>query len=300
MSRYCASCNQSLYKDSYSNNQWRKGDGISRCSACVHGGGGGASSSGAVVPAETARRNNAHRATFTNHNLSNPFAQGSFRWVAKGTYTEGQRAGQACVCKWFKTGGVLESHFYDSDLEASNEAIRIITKWNEKSLINRMVQVNLPEVWTFDSNASYEWAGKKVLQEPFIKSYQKFNSNTGWSDDSIPWARVMQALSHFSYHTTNGQTLLCDLQGGVYNNGVVLTDPVVMSNERRFGPTDLGPHGISTFFGNHVCNEFCRGEWRKPRDQNRYHRSTAGTTMEHHVPTRRSRPKMTLGAVCEY
>lgn len=303
MSRYCASCNRCFDRDSYSNNQWRKGDGVSRCSACVHGGGyysEAHSNSGMINVADTARRNNANRATFQHHALSHPFAQGSFRWVAKGRYTEGGRAGQACVCKWFKTGGVLESHFYDSDLEASNEAIRIISKWNSQGLIDRIVRVNLPEVWTFDDYSSDEWAGKKVLQEPFIENYQKFNSNTGWSDDSIPWARVMQALSHFSYHATDGQTLLCDLQGGVYSDGVVLTDPVVMSNQRCFGPTDLGPHGISTFFGNHFCNEFCRREWRKPHDQTRYHHSTAGTTMVHHVPTRRSRPNMTLGAINEY
>ena len=192
----------------------------------------------------------------------------------------------------------MELHFYDANLAASNEAVHLISKWNAKRLIDRMVQVNLPEVWTFDSESG-RWAGRKVLQEPFIHNYQKFNSNTGWADDSIPWARVMQALSHFSFHVSNGQTLLCDLQGGVYSDGVVLTDPVVMSNSRQYGPTDLGPHGISTFFAHHVCNEFCRArDWRRPRDQNRYHSRTAGTTMEH-VATRHSRPHMTLGALYE-
>lgn len=35
----------------------------------------------------------------------------------------------------------------------------------------------------------------------------------------------MQALSHFSYHKTGGQLVLCDLQGGVLSRGrgVVLT-----------------------------------------------------------------------------
>lgn len=197
----------------------------------------------------------------------------------------------------------MEGHFYDSDLEASQEAIRLITKWNARGLIDRMVKVNLPEVWTFDNHSGYQWAGKKVLQEPFIEKYQKFNSNTGWADDSIPWARVMQALSHFSYHSSNGQVLLCDLQGGVYNDGVVLTDPVVMSNtnSQKYGPTDLGSRGISSFFSNHQCNEFCRREWRKPRDQNRYHNPTAGTSMvnHRHVPTRQSRPHMTMGALYE-
>ena len=95
----------------------------------------------------------------------------------------------------------------------------------------------------------------QFFREPFIQNYTKFNSNSGWADDSTPWPRVMQALSHFSYHITSGQFVLCDLQGGIYSNAVVLTDPVILSRSKRFGVTDLGPQGISSFFSNHVCNE---------------------------------------------
>ena len=285
--RSCAACGRCLSKDCYSKTQWSKGDGISRCSGCLHQNHGGT----AIDPAQTARRNNAHRATFSNDALDHPFSSGTFRWVARGTYTEGNRAGEACVCKWFKTGGVLEAHFYDTDIAASNEAVKLITKWNAKRLIDRMVKINMPEVWTFDPHSAASWAGRKVLQEPYIENYQKFNSNTGWSDDTLPWPRVMQALSHFTYHVSNGQKLLCDLQGGVYQDGVVLTDPVVMSINREYGPTDLGKNGISSFFAHHQCNEFCRSEWRQPRNPTPYYSRTAGTTMEH-VPTRNSRQPM--------
>jgi hypothetical protein len=203
---------------------------------------------------------------------------------------EGNRTGEACVCKWFKTGGVMEAHFYDVDLAACNEAVRLISQWNSGRLVDRMVKINLPEVWTFDPESG-NWRGRKVLQEPFIEDYQKFNSNTGWSDDSLPWPRVMQALSHYTYHISGGQKLLCDLQGGIYKDGVVLTDPVVMSVHREFGPTDLGTPGISTFFAHHQCNEFCKSAWRKPHNPTPYYSRTAGTTMEH-VPTRHSRQPM--------
>mmetsp|Transcript_2429 Transcript_2429/g.4522 ORF Transcript_2429/g.4522 Transcript_2429/m.4522 type:complete len:304 (-) Transcript_2429:456-1367(-) len=294
--RVCAECSRNLDRSSYSNNQWlNKGPGESRCASCVAGGGGSRSvNTNTVDPTQTARRNNATQATFTQDALNNPFAEGSFRYVAKGRYTHGNRAGEACVCKWFKTGGVIGNHFFESDIQSSNMAVTLITKWNEKRFINRMVKINLPEVWTFSSGM---WQGQKVLQEPFITNYEKFNSNTGWSDDSTPWPRVMQAVSHFSYHISNGSNLLCDLQGGVYNDGVVLTDPVVMSMEGggKYGPTDLGSKGISTFFAHHECNEFCRSDWRKPRDQRSYFRPTAGTTMTNvrQVPTRRSRAPMT-------
>ena len=48
--------------------------------------------------------------------------------------------------------------------------------------------------------------------EPFIENWEKFNSNTGWNNEGTPWPRVMQALSHFSYHASAGSTVLCDLQ----------------------------------------------------------------------------------------
>lgn len=289
-SRYCSACNRCLTKDCYSKTQWSKGDGCSRCYSCVNPG----ARDGGVDGRQTARKNNSTRASFKSDALDYPFAEGSFRWVAKGVYTEGSRVGEPCVCKWFKSGGVLESHFYDKDLETVQEAIRIITIWNNKRFVNKIVKINEPSVWTCTSSSRGDWAGKQVLQEPYITNYQKFNSNTGWADDSLPWPRVMQAISHFSYHASNGTCLLCDLQGGVYQDGVVLTDPAVMSVSRRYGPTDLGLEGINSFFANHRCNEFCRSSWKTLSNPIRYHSATKRTSMEH-VPTRRSRPKMSMG-----
>lgn len=297
MPRVCAQCDRWLNKDSYSRNQWSKGEGWSRCHSCVHP--PPPPQNRGFDPNQTARRNNSRRAEFTNYALDNPFASGTFRWVAKGKYTEGERYGEPCVCKWFKTGGVLEEHFYAKDLETVQEATRIITEWNKARYVNKIVKINQPTVWTFDHDARADFAGRKVLQEPFIIEYQKFNSNTGWADDSLPWPRVMQAISHFSYHTTNGTALLCDLQGGVYQDGVVLTDPAMMSVSRCYGPTDLGTQGIETFFANHVCNEFCRSHWLKVRNPRRYYAVTKRTSMEH-VPSRKSRPMMSaMGAIYE-
>jgi len=246
--------------------------------------------------AQTARRNNATRATFTNHALTHPFAEGGFRWVAKGKYTHGARAGEACVCKWFKTGHVDESSFFDLDIKAMNKAHELVKEWNSKRMVDKLVKVNIPEVWTFEHQIGSPRSGKKVLQEPFITNYQKFNSNNGWADNETPWPRVMQALSHFSYHVSGGQFVLCDLQGGVYADSVVLTDPVILSRTKMYGVTDLGPLGISSFFSNHRCNEFCNAGWMKPADQRRYFQPQAGTSMvgggggtnaNQHVPTYR-------------
>ena len=38
--------------------------------------------------------------------------------------------------------------------------------------------------------------------------------------------KTMQALSHYSYHFSDGQRLVCDLQGGYYGDYYILTDPI--------------------------------------------------------------------------
>ena len=290
MSRHCASCGRLLCRDSFSKNQWTKPIGVSRCHACVHGTSG--ANEPPLPPKQSERHNNASQATFKYHALRKPFAQGSFRWVAQGVYTNGEREGEKCVCKWFKEGSVYEEEFYADDLKAVEKAKHIIKEWNARDFVDKPVVLNIPEVWTFEHDGLSHFSGARTLQEPFIENYQKFNSNSGWADSSVPWARVMQALSHFSYHATRGQLLLCDLQGGVYRDGVVLTDPVVSSRSKSYGATDLGPAGISTFFSQHRCNEFCRKEWQRPADQKRYLPVRRGSSMMsslEHVQTQLSR-----------
>ena len=222
---------------------------------------------------ESARRNNASSAHFSKEAFDHPFAEGGFRWVAKGKYTRGARKGEPCVGKWFKTGHVVEARFFDPDIKAMKKALAIVHKWNGRRMIDKMVKVNIPEVW--NSRKSHT----KVLVEPFILNYQKFNSNSGWADNKTHLPRVMQALSHFSYHVSAGEVVLCDLQGGVYDEAVVLTDPVILSRSRSYGITDLGKHGISSFFANHRCNEYCCSTWKKPTNTKRFYRARRGTSM---------------------
>mmetsp|Transcript_10874 Transcript_10874/g.30022 ORF Transcript_10874/g.30022 Transcript_10874/m.30022 type:complete len:243 (-) Transcript_10874:256-984(-) len=231
----------------------------------------------------TSRKNNSANAKVSMHQI---FDEGAFRYVYKGNYTSGPRAGEECVAKKFKTGSVYEAHYFDTDIKTVDKAINIIEKWNQKSFIDKMVMVNTPGVWELTDG---EEAGAKLLVEPFIENYEKFNSNSGWNETGIAWGRAMQALSHFSYHITGGQCLLCDLQGGSYSNGIVLTDPVIISRTQgAYGPTDLGRTGISSFFSSHRCNEYCRRAWSMPTDRTRYHEQNQGTSMIH-VPTQYSR-----------
>jgi hypothetical protein len=88
---------------------------------------------------------------------------------------------------------------------------------------------------------------------------------------------------------------LCDIQGGIYQHEVVLSDPVILSRTREYGVTDLGPKGISTFFSQHYCNDFCRPHWTQPADAREYFEPKPGTAMiRHTVTTAKSRPYLTV------
>lgn len=83
---------------------------------------------------------------------------------------------------------------------------------------------------------------------------------------SVTKNEVAQAFSHFSYHFSRKQALICDLQG-VYDkssNTFKFTDPVIHyhnarkeSSNGRFGRTDMGQKGIDSFFKSHKCNQLC-------------------------------------------
>ena len=159
--------------------------------------------------------------------------------------------------------------------------MEIIEAFNNLSITKSMIYLNQPEIWEFDKYSQDKYRGQKALCEPFIENFEKFNSNTGWRSGSRShWNQVIQALTHFSFHYSDGNALLCDLQGGFEDNCLYLSDPVIMSPSQSFGPTDLGNAGISTFFSQHRCNMFCRPAiWKVPVDQNMYYRPKQGSSM---------------------
>lgn len=81
------------------------------------------------------------------------------------------------------------------------EAAKIIDSFNHSGIISSLIQLNHPEIWSFTDPPH-----AKILVEPFIDNWVKFNSNTGWAIDDNPqeksWPNVLQALSHFSYHNS--------------------------------------------------------------------------------------------------
>ena len=236
------------------------------------------------VSMSSARENRACRASIKR---SYVYAQGTFKNVYMGRYTEGSRAGEQCVCKIFKSGSVYEDSYFEHELLVVNKAIEVVNNYNQDGIIDKFIWINKPEIWSFVSN------GEMHLLEPFIANFEKFNSNTGWTPDkSSPWIDVMQALSHYSYHISNGKSLLCDIQGGYYKDGFIITDPVIMSNKKEYGPSDLGAKGISTFFARHQCTQYCKSYWIRPKDDKIYFQEQKGSSMLL-LPTCKSRVAMT-------
>jgi hypothetical protein len=158
------------------------------------------------------RVNSSTRALIVNDKI---FASGTFKDVWKGVYTNGPRKGEPCVAKEFKTGSVFEEHYFQEELSIVERTQRIIDDFAAaKVLENGRIFLNTPEIWTFDGT------NEKCLTEPMIENFEKFNGNTGWAPvTGTAWGEAMQALSHFSYHDSNRQFLLCDIQGGSYRDG---------------------------------------------------------------------------------
>ncbi|OKL56050.1 hypothetical protein UA08_08609 [Talaromyces atroroseus] len=254
----CAICRRDLSLSSFSDDEFFQGPGTGQCIDCTSQ----RTSSGRKYGG--GRYNNGTRVTFEKDALQRPFAEGSFRWVAKAVYTAGPRSGQPCVVKWFKSSEDLARDYLILDVKASEEALKIVNQFNAAKIYKSSIRVNIPQVWVFEEDAGPDFAGQQHLTEPYIENYQKFNSNRGWNDDSTTWGKVMQALSHFSYYVSGEERLLCDLQGGIYQNEAILTDPAILSRNHRFGGSDTGPEGMKAFFAEHRCNKFCNPKWPLP------------------------------------
>ncbi len=208
---------------------------------------------------------------------------GAFKNVYASQYLREEHSatcGEACVVKVFKSGAVFEESYFQHELEIVKISAKIIDAFNNLQSFANKVILNEPQVWKHDGD------GERVIVEPMIPNYEKFNSNTGWSAGrqnlrSVSSVHlVMQALSHFSYDITNGELLLCDLQGGLnVDNDIVLSDPVIMSRSEAHGPTDLGNNGIETFFSHHECNLYCSKIWIKPKPAKNPYPVCKGTSM---------------------
>jgi len=241
----------------------------------------------------------------TATNLHAPIEQGADRWMVQGELGGGERA----VVKWqrasrwsFEDEGTQQAHFERSRLDGNGRvlarAIQLVSQFNASRACPRtIVRVSAPatfQVEADDGRARCCWQtqaggptaaaarqGQQLLVEAHLPNWRKWSSNTGWSHplaaEAAPWAA---ALSHFSFHASGGACLLCDLKGTETEEGVaLLSDPCIHSRGRSYGPSDLGPDGIRTWFARHECTELCRHWLRPPRELDLFHLQAPAATL---------------------
>lgn len=188
-------------------------------------------------------------------------AKGAFRSVY---FAYDSKTDQPLVLKKFTEYHPKEERFWKEDINSSKVAQHFAEKFNKELLSSKSVRFVEPIIDIFADGGKGVVNGETILIEPYLgHDYIKFNSNSGWQDDES--GMTMGALSHFSYHSSGGTRLLCDLQGIKTDNEYILTDPAICSLSRSFGLTDLGYEGILSFFKQHKCNPICDPKWIKPK-----------------------------------
>jgi len=210
---------------------------------------------------------------------------GAFRIAYAGTYNGGNRNQQEAVCKCFKDHyRPLENEFFRYDYQIADRAIEFAEQWNSFCESKKELLMTKGDIMTIGH--------KKYLVEPLIRYFTKYTSNNGWiaSESNGGWkVHAMEAFSHYTYHKSGGQMIVCDLQGRYrydrYNSSKCrfeLTDPAICSRRRNYGPTDLGEKGIESFFANHKCNQFCHANgtrWSSPRTPKSWFEKSSNTSM---------------------
>lgn len=76
-------------------------------------------------------------------------------------------------------------------------------------------------------------------------------------------ARDLEAFAHLTYHRSNGELVLCNLEGVQDDRGFCLKTPCIHSLSQEYGNSDQGVQGIHEFFKHHVCNNMCK-DMKKP------------------------------------
>ena len=99
-----------------------------------------------------------------------------------------------------------------------------------------------------------------VMQEFVGGKFEKYNTNNGIVCSDPAHSDLMQAFSHFTYVKSEESILICDLEGVVSGNRVLLTDPAIHNRvpPGKYGPTNSGFLGMRRFFFSHECKSICR------------------------------------------
>ena len=167
-----------------------------------------------------------------------------------------------------------ESKVYLNDVRTHEIARYFVTLFN-KAMIGHFGggdRIQMLPVWHLQFLADVR--GNQIVDyvnvEPRWTSghFVKFTNNSSYRNRSVAekWMNVLMAFSHYTFHVSNGQLMVTDLQGWLPSTDdgpITLTDPAINSQSHRsfFNITNVGANGISRFWtAQHPeCNDMCLG-----------------------------------------
>lgn len=225
------------------------------------------------------------------------FAEGSLREVHMGEVTSGTFGGVGVGGKvvvkhmkreWFKRGlRITEADVHMQDV--AREMAKNFNRQQKLRLEGATIKILRSELGISQRNGAPHQTqvdGQTGAVEPFIKgTYEKFNSNNGWSSGDA----VMDFFSHWTYADSDGEMLVCDLQGVRGKTKYHLTDPAICGSGEpgHFGVTDLGKKGQRQWFTHHTCNSLCKAAGimgKRPDKPGNFFSCKRGSTYLDEVP----------------
>lgn len=195
------------------------------------------------------------RMDLTIHKRPQPFAQGSLRAVS---YARTDASNIHYVVKWFKKpGSRIDDLIEDMRIQALCKSFAL--EFN--AVLENEHSVDFIVTACFKGRSKKTFGDEYISIEPYVDgTHVKYNGNDGYVNTDIPddpSNQAAQAFSHFTFERSQGQFLVCDLQGV----GELLTDPVIHTrDQKRFdrSKTNSNEEGFKLFFRTHECNDICR------------------------------------------
>jgi len=215
----------------------------------------------------------AHRGNLIFDRTSSPL-QDPVQWL-RSVFNSGLHsvmdANYDCVVKVMRNQTAYKSCEWEPELRVLSQADGLARAFNKE--VRPATKISFANAMLFQMTQAYGTnfnKGERIVVEQMLPGrFVKVNSNNGWFD-TIDWlvgydSATAQAFSHWTWHHTGGECLVCDLQGVQQQGRWLFTDPGIHSKrpDGRLGFTDLGQQGMNAFFSTHKCNELCK-HWNKP------------------------------------
>lgn len=170
--------------------------------------------------------------------------------------------------------GCMRSSYHMIDLQCPSKNF-VAKQYRRKTVMpaqyfDDVAMHSIAEYWALQFNAGgapkrVRFVPAAVLELPFVDpplifaiephlvgEFKKHNNNNGYVAEDK--RNTPQAFSHFTFHKSQGQLLIVDIQGV----GDDYTDPQIMSLDGEgYGRGNLGTKGMEKFLKTHQCNAVC-------------------------------------------